>query len=188
MSANTLVHALVVVPVLLCAPAVLAGGPTPEDTMRAFYSWVLAHPSRSLPSAKERAVLGNLLAPELVELLKSASETEARCVKTARRGDKPDILEGNLFVGNYEGATEVAYAKRQRNGDKVSIAANLVYIDSRFPKAHVQRAVAWQDHVDLRQLRTGWAVADVRFAEGRSLSAALTAYIEAGAGTCTTRP
>jgi hypothetical protein len=157
---------------------------TPENAMRAFYSWVLAHPSISLPSPKERTQLSKILSPELVQLLKEASDTEARCIKVARKGDKPDILEGNLFVGNYEGATEVAYGKPDRDGEVVFAESDLLYIDSRFPKAHKHRAVAWKDRLELRLAGTRWLVQDIKFQQGNSLAAELKEYIAEGARSC----
>jgi len=157
---------------------------TPENAMRAFYSWVLAHPSTSLPLPKERTQLAKILSPELVQLLKEASDTEVRCVKVARTGDKPDILEGSLFVGNYEGATEVAYGNPRRDGEVVFVEANLIYIDSRFPKAHKHRAVAWKDRLELHLIGTRWLVQDVKFQQEKSLAAGLKEYITESARSC----
>jgi len=169
---------------VLGATAARADVQSPEETLRAFYSWVLAHPSRALPSAKERSDLSKTLSPELIQLLNAASDTEAMCVKAAPKGDKPDILEGDLFVGNYEGATEVAYRDRRREVDMVLVDVDLIYVDTRFPKAHPHRAVAWQDRVELRPIDSRWFVQDVRFATDRSLVAGLKSYIEHGARSC----
>jgi len=157
----------------------------PEETVRTFYAWALAHRSRGLPSPKERAQLANILSPDIIQLLKSAFDTETKCVKAAPKGDKPLIVEGDLFVGNYEGATEVAYRDLRRNGDSVFVEADLIYIDTRFPKGHKHRAVAWKDRLELRLVGERWHVQDVRFAENRSLVAGLKAYIEEGSRSCT---
>lgn len=113
-------------PLLLCALAVstgaLADPQAPEDAIRAFYSWVLAHPSRALPSPKERGELTKTMSPELLGLLKEASATEAKCVRAAPRREKPLIVEGDLFVGNYEGANEIAYGEVHRNGNTAGLA------------------------------------------------------------------
>lgn len=42
---------------------------------------------------------------------------EVRCVKVAPIGDKPLIIEGDLFVGNYEGASEVVYGSTYQEGE-----------------------------------------------------------------------
>ena len=161
-----------------------AGAQAPEDAARTFYAWVLAHPSRALPLAKERAQLARILSPQLIQLLKEASDTEARCVKAAPKDEKPNIIEGDLFVGNYEGATEVAYGKAQRNGDIVLIETDLLYVDRRFPRAHKHRAVAWKDRLELRLAGDRWLVHDVTFQRDKSLVVALKEYIADGSQSC----
>src|SRR5215831_11376226 len=102
---------------LIFATQALADTPSPDASLHTFYAWVLAHPSRGLPSAKERAELAKTLSPEVIKLLKAASEMEAKCVRGAPKGEKPLVVEGDLFVGNYEGATEIAYGEPHREGD-----------------------------------------------------------------------
>jgi hypothetical protein len=170
--------------VLFLALPARAEGPSPENAVRAFYAWVLAHPSISLPSARQRAQLAKMLAPELVQLLKEASDMEARCVKVAPKDEKPLILEGNLFVGNLEGATEVAYRLPDSKDTVVRVDADLIYVDSRFPKGHKYRAVAWKDRVELRQAGARWLVQDVKFQNDGSLAGGLKEYLADGARTC----
>ena len=169
---------------LLLGGAALAQSRQAEQAAQAFYGWALAHPGRGLPSAKERAELAKVLTPSLVQLLKTASETEARCVKAAPKGDKPLIVEGDLFVGNYEGASEVAYGEFKRQGDATVVETDLLYIDKRMPKAHKHRAVAWKDRVELRFDGAHWLVQDVQFPQDRSLVTQLKAYIEDGRRAC----
>ncbi len=157
---------------------------TPEGAAHEFYSWGLAHPSLGLPSPKQRTQLAKFLSPQLVQLLKEASDTEKRCVKAAPKGEKPNVIEGDLFVGNYEGATEVAYGNPQRDGESVVVESDLLYIDSRFPKSHKHRAIAWKDRLELQLAGTRWLVQDVKFQQGRSLAAGLKEYIAEGAQSC----
>jgi hypothetical protein len=174
----------VLVSIFFVAASTQAAEQAPEDAVRVFYAWALAHPSRALPSPKERAQLANVLSPDSIQLLKSASDTEAKCIKAAPKGEKPLIIEGDLFVGNYEGATEVAYRDLLRKGDSVVVESDLLYVDTRFPKAHKHRAVAWRDRLELRLVGNRWYVQDVQFPKNPSLVAALTAYIEDGARSC----
>lgn len=176
-------------PILLAALCSLslaahAAPQAPEETLAAFYRWALAHPAGGLPSAGQRGQLSKVLSPQLVQLLQEASIMEARCMKTAPKGDKPLIIEGNLFVGNYEGASEVAYGSMYQEGDVASIEAKLVYVDPRFPRAHKHRAVAWKDAVELRLREGRWLVSDVRFEQGGSLATTLKAYLMEGERTC----
>jgi len=168
---------------IFCA-CLQAAAQNPEDTVQRFYAWALAHPSRALPSPAERVQLAKVLSPQLVALLKSAAETEAKCVRSTPKSDKPLLVEGDLFVGNYEGATEVVYGPPRRHGDTLAVESDLFYVDRRFPKAHPHRTIAWKDRVELRRIDGHWYVEDIRFARDRSLAASLNAYIEAGARSC----
>jgi len=167
--------------VAVCASA---QAQTPEDSLYAFYAWVLAHPSLGLPASSERTALAALLSPTLIRLLESASATQAKCVESTPRGDKPLIVEGDLFVGNYEGATEIAYGTPRRDGDTVLVESDLAYVDQRFPKAHKHRAVAWKDRVEIRLVGKRWVVEDVRFSRDRTLIGTLEAYIAEGRRAC----
>ena len=170
--------------VLIFATQAFADSPSPDAALQAFYAWVLAHPSRGLPSAKERAELAKMLSPEVIKLLKTASDMEAKCVRAAPKGEKPLIVEGDLFVGNYEGATEIAYGEPHREGDRVVVESDLMDVDKRFPKAHKNRAIAWKDSVELRQVDGRWYVDDVRFGDKRSLVGNLKEYIDDAGRSC----
>ena len=168
----------------LLAACAQARAQSSEDVLHVFYSWVLSHPSRGLPSAGERTELAKVLSPALIESLRVASEIEAKCIEAAPKDDKPYIVEGDLFVGNYEGATEVAYGKPRLDGDRAIIESDLVHVDNRFPKAHKHRVVAWRDGVELRRVDGRWRVEDVRFSAERSLLATLKSYAAEGKRMC----
>lgn len=165
-----------------------AESPSPRHTLEHFYRWVLDHPGAALPNARGRAQLAPLLSPQLVGLLKDAAGTEARCHQTVRKDHKPLILEGDLFVGNHEGATEVAYGTTsQLDNGMLSMTMTLLYVDKRFPKAKLSRTVSWVDKVRLRQEERGrWLVHDIVFGQAgdRSLVNGLQAYIAEGAKIC----
>lgn len=168
---------------LLAAPPIQARAqpqaPSPENVAVAYYTWVLAHPGWALPSAKERAQLARFMAPSVVALLKAAAEMEKRCVEAAPKGDKPSVLEGDLFVGNYEGASEVAYGEVARKEEGVALLdVNLMYVAQRVPKAHPHRAFAWKDQLEMRLIEGRWRVSDVKFHHGHSLVASLDEYVK----------
>ena len=169
--------------VLLALP-VRAEPSTPSETVRMFYAWVLTHPTVTLPSKRERGQLAKVLSPALTELLRKASVTNDLCVKAAPRGSKPDILEGNLFVGNYEGATEVAWAELSHNDHMATVHATLLFVDVHFPKGHKNRAITWVDQVELRLEDNRWVVHDVTFPKGPPLTAALSSYVDSSTQTC----
>lgn len=173
---------------LLLSPSAWSTGKTPEDIREAFYAWVLAHPSAALPSAVERAQLVRILAPATIQLLERAAAMESLCVKSATADDKPFIVEGDLFVGNYEGASEVAYGDASRTvtseNAQVMFTSDLLYIDTRFAKAHRHRTVAWRDRLDVRLLNGHWQVHDVQFSENHSLRGNVQAYVEEATKLC----
>lgn len=171
---------------LLAAPALAQPQPQrPEAVASAFYAWVLSHPSTSLPSAGERAQLAAFLSPALLDLLREASVMEKRCIAAAPQGDKPLLLEGDLFAGNYEGATEVAYGEPVSQGEgSVSLDVNLMYVDTRFRKAHRHRAYAWKSALELRLADGRWRIGDVKFQHGGTLAGGLEDYLREGREAC----
>lgn len=157
--------------ILTAAPAV-AAATTPELTVQRFYRWLLARSGVALPTVQERAELARFLTAEFIELLAQTSAAEARFIAATPAGDKPPLFEGSLFVGNYEGASEVAYGAVHRAGRTATVDVDLMYIEPRWPKGHKWRAVAWRDRIKLYADREKWAVGDV-IMRGRSLSAEL---------------
>jgi hypothetical protein len=172
---------------LACAAGAAFASKTPEEAAQGFYGWVLAHPMWSLSSNRDRARLEALLAPEIVKLLRDAGTTEQRCLRAAPKNEKPLNVEGDIFVGNYEGATEAAYGRVRIDGETAQVEAHLIYVDRRFPKAHPHRTVAWRDTLDLRLADGAWRIQNVRYEQGRSLALALQGYIDEGARVCGAR-
>ncbi len=179
----------IALPHLLATPAAAQPQPQqPEAVASAFYAWVLTHPATPLPSAGERAQLAAFLSPALLELLRDASVMEKRCIAAAPHGDKPLVLEGDLFAGNYEGATEVAYGEPVSQGEgSVSLDVNLVYVDTRFRKAHRHRAYAWKSVLELRLADGRWRIGDVKFQHGGTLAGSLEDYLREGREACAGR-
>lgn len=157
---------------------------TPELTRDAFYAWVLEHPSAALPSAEERATLAVLLSPQLIKLLEASSATEALCIKATLAGDKPDVFEGDLFAGVYEGATEVSYGKVHTQGNRATAEIELVFVDTSFPKAHKFRALVWKSTLDMNRQGERWLIRDIRFGRKDSLVSQLREYIAQGKRNC----
>jgi len=163
---------------LLATP--LARGGAPEDAQalaRDFYAWVLEHPSAGIPRAGELEQLRSLLSPALLAALQDAARAEDACALSAAPGDKPLMVEGDLFVGSYEGASEVALAAAVVEGDQAVVPANLIHLDPRFEKAHPHRVFVWQDRLQLAHTTGRWQVVDVHPGTGDSLQATLASFI-----------
>jgi len=160
-------------------------GTTPDATMLAFYAWVLDHPSAGIPGPEDRAKLAPLLSTQLMKLLEQAAETDARCLKTVQDGDKPDVYEGDLFTGIYEGATDAAFRKMTiGKGSLATADVDLIYIDPRFPKADRNHASVWRNTIELRKVGERWVVQNIAFSPKWTLVKALKDHIDMGARAC----
>lgn len=168
---------------LLAIPA-LAQEPVPEETLYAFYNWVLTHPAAGVPTGSQFVELSKLLTPQLANQLSETARMETRCERAAQPGDKPEVLEGDIFVGNYEGATDVAYRKTVLKGGVATAEVGLVYMDPQFPKAHKFRALVWHDRVELRKISGQWRISDIKFERGGTLVSGLRGYLKDGAIAC----
>lgn len=157
-----------------------AASATPEAAAEAFYRWVLSYQGGGLPSAEQRKQLKLLLTPEFVELFAAASATEIRCTAGLPPEIKGPVWEGNPFVSNYEGATEVWYGASRSEGRQVIIEVHLLDVDDKRPKGDKYRTYTWQDSVKLRKEKSGWVVADV--ARGESLTGMLREYVKEACG------
>jgi hypothetical protein len=163
---------------------------SPEQTVQSFYGWLLkpANLQTSLPSPKQRAVLRELLSADLMTLLDEASKTESQCVKVAPKDSKPLIVEGALFVGNYEGANEAIYDEPKLQGDAATVEVSLFSVSPSYPKGHRLRGVAWKDVVQLARHDGRWIINDILFRQNEtgsaggkaSLSGELKSYIDDG--------
>jgi hypothetical protein len=166
----------------------LRASETPEAAAEAFYRWVIVAEPGGLPSAAQRKELARLLTPDFVKLLAATSEAERRCVAGLPPDMKGDIWEGNLFVSNYEGATEVWYGESRTEGRDVIIEANLLGADDKRPKGDRNRIYVWRDSVRLSKTKEGWLVADVLVGESFNdsqrtpLTKTLRDYVKHGCG------
>lgn len=159
--------------------SVSAASDTPETAAEAFYRWVLSQKfdGGGLPSPQQRKSLARLLTQNLVHDLAVASEAERQCVGITPQDMKPPIWEGNIFVGNYEGATEVAYGEPHVDGPEATIGVDLVSVMTSFPRGDRRRSVFWRDRVKLRKEKRGWLVADLIRNESGSLTEELRKYV-----------
>lgn len=166
------------------AKIALADTAQPMDTVQAFYGTVLDNTTGGLPSDNILAQLDTIITPELIAVLKSAATTQAACIKAALPDEKPLLIEGDVFTGNYEGAVEVAYGELAVTDSSAHLVNTLLYTDSHFAKAHKFRAVTWQDTLELSLVDGRWLVADIVLSGKRSLLADLEAYIAEGKTEC----
>ena len=136
---------------------------SPQHTLARFYARELTQPSTGLPSDAQRDQLGTVFSPTLITLLREAKSAETLCINKAPAGDKPDLLEGNLYTGIYEGASEVVYTEQTINGTQAVAGVQLLYADPRFPKRHSNRTAASTLRVLLHQEKGRWLIDDLLF-------------------------
>jgi hypothetical protein len=153
---------------VLFLAATIAFAAPPDDGPAAkaaqdFYAWVLAHPDLGLPRGKNLHALEPMLTRALAGLLRRAIAAEDGYAKAAPKDEKPDMFEGDMFVDNYEGATEVSLAKPESTPAGARVEAKFFYVDPRFPKAHPFRTVAWTDHAVLVHRSGHWLVDDIEY-------------------------
>lgn len=179
---NALIRSLTCLCLLLASAAarceIEAPSSAAEAAARTFYAWVLANPSAGVPAPEQLAELQPLLSPPLHAALQAAASAQAECERSAEADEKPLMLEGDLFVGSYEGATEVVIETVRVDGERAEIFATLVYLDLRFPAAHPYRAFLWRDRLQLARADGSWRVADVYPHTGQNLVAALQSFLE----------
>ena len=123
---------------ILLSSSAMAEMTSPDDIAHEFYAWVFSEPGigSGLPTQNEMKHLGKFFSSALLKLLNSAIAMEKQCVENNTPGDKPHIVEGNIIVGNYEGATEIIVGQARRAGANAIVASRLFSIDTRFQKSH----------------------------------------------------
>ena len=141
-----------------------------ESTTQAFYGWVLSHRATAGPSPVERKQLAAFMEPALIERLRETAAVEQRCIAATPIGNKGNIFEGSLFVGSFEGATEVAYGATRRKRRNAYVDVALMYTDQRFPKGRKYRSFVWHDRLKLSFDGHRWWVSDVIREKTQSLS------------------
>jgi hypothetical protein len=134
-----------------------------RNAAQGMYRWALAHPGAGLADKAARKDLEPFLSKELVDLLDRAETAEREYVKQAAADEKPQMLEGDLFVDAVEGAHEVALGTPEIDGDRARIVVTVIHIDQRYSKAHPFRTIVWQDTVELRRESMRWRVSDVLY-------------------------
>lgn len=173
--------------VILFLPSLaIAEMQSPDDVAYQFYTWLLseAGAGSGLPTTKDKEQLAQFFSPGLLKLLDAAVVMEQRCIENNPAGDKPYTVEGNIFVGNYEGASEVVVGQLRQEGKNIIVASRLLSIDSRFPKAHKYRVHTWTDQLVLSSDKTRWLISNIKFESGTSLWRLLEEYIKESELSC----
>jgi hypothetical protein len=170
---------IVVVALSVIPLAVNAHQPTPITIARQFYRWNINYASSfpsgsSLPSGREIIPIKSLLDPSLLKTLYQAKTVENCLTKLANpSGNKPDIFEGNIFAGNFEGIAKINNLKVSKKNNIAIVTASLIY-----------RSHLWVDRLIMHEKSGHWLIFDLKYKSGKSLSEQLTSYVEQYQSTC----
>ena len=156
----------------------------PVETASALHAWVLANPAAPVPGGTARETLAAWLTPELIATLERAEDVQLSCIASAKPDEKPLLIEGDLFVGTAEGAHEVAFDSVRIDGSHARLGVYLIYIDTRFAKAHRFRTVVTRNELLMKKSEAGWRVEDIRYGNGETLLAWLEGYVSEGKRDC----
>ena len=178
--------ASIVLAAILLPSQAIAGTSSPDEVAHAFYARILSQAGvgSGLPTAGEKAILTEFFSPALLQLLEAAIAMEKRCIETTAPGDKPHVIEGNILVGNYEGATEVIVGESRNEKKNVIVESRLFSVDSQFPKSHKYRVITWTDQLVINRDGNRWVISNIKFKSGASLSGSLDEYLKNGAKWC----
>jgi len=161
---------------LLAPPALATDNRPILEVLQGFYGAAIAKQFDAMPTPAQRDKLAAWLSPQLIDWLKRVAAMEQRCIATTPAGDKPNIFEGDLFSGIYEGPSEAGYGKVRRNGQSASVEVDLAFISDEVPKAHPHRAAFRKNRVELRNIDGQWRISDIRFNRRQSLLGGLQEY------------
>lgn len=101
-------------------------GATPAETVGALYSNQVFFEFREATPPMVTDYLAACLTPGLKEALDAQyAEIGRRQEQNPDAGAKPPIIEGGIFIGNYEGATRYKVGKSQAEGDRAKVTVDL---------------------------------------------------------------
>lgn len=168
-------------------PTVNSADPaSPLGALEQLFSRLQAANFSGIPDSEQLKLLAPLLEADLVAMLERARQVEQACARSTPEGDKPHMIEGDLFSGSQESYTEVAYGQLTAQGRNRKLALSFIYTDTRFPPAHHFRNVVWPGVALLRPDKAGsaWLLHDLKFAQGRGLRRDLLEFMAAAKRFC----
>lgn len=143
---------LVVFLATACRPP-SAPAPGPAEVVQSFlasYHGNFREAETSAMSAPLRDAVGSAMAIE--------TKSRAAVLASDFPSDKPQLLEGEIFSGLYEGFTGFAVGDGQVTGDRAAV-------DVHFTNSHY--ATHWTDRVQLVD-EEGWKIDDVRYLDKKT--------------------
>lgn len=116
--------------VAACLPSLMDGkeseAPAATEVAKTFYSALLKHQPRGLPTEEQMKVFSPLFCKELNTGIAKARDERQKFMRE-HPGDKPPWIEGNLFASLYEGVSSFSLGEPSVDGHKTSIPVYLRY-------------------------------------------------------------
>ncbi|MGH8109996.1 MAG: hypothetical protein ACREO1_14915 [Arenimonas sp.] len=144
---------------------------TPSQVVKDFYSWEINVAKTGTQSEQNLVPVKKLLAPEFYQLLLKVYKVEQQCIKNAAKDEKPDMLDGNIFQREVEGASGFSTITQKLNGNTAVVQINLFYFGRNENKTY-----KWVDSVKLRKQKDAWLIVDIIHDNKRTVVGDLTEY------------
>lgn len=137
---------------------------SPAQVVEAFYRWEI-HPTPAEIAGPRYAPVRNLLGEAFHRALEAQSAYEDVCAKYTPPDIKPYMLDQSPFYAWPDGAKSLRSVAQTMRGDYATVDATLEYDDTR-----------WTDRVILGREGGRWAILDIRWQEGGSVTGRLVSF------------
>lgn len=108
---------------------------------------------------------------DLANAINQAIEKENISIKNTPKGDKPELIEGNVFVSLYEGATKVDVISVNINKDIATVNIKATYDLTKYGVPD-HNAVSWNDEVILKNENGLWKIDNILYKAGENIRVA----------------
>lgn len=116
--------------------------------------------------------VAEFLSPELLKLCVLVKATEQQSAELTPTGEKPAIVEGEIFASLYEGYQDVKIIDLKKDGESCIATVEFSHAyDASSPKE------IWQDHLVLTLYKGEWKLDNVLYREGRNYPKDLKTYL-----------
>lgn len=116
--------------------------------------------------------VAEFLSPELLKLCVLVKAAEQQSAELTPTGEKPAIVEGEIFASLYEGYQDVKIIDLKKDGESCIATVEFSHAyDASSPKE------IWQDHLVLTLYKGEWKLDNVLYREGRNYPKDLKTYL-----------
>ena len=123
---------------------------SPETVIEDFYKkHILIYDFRKADSAYLSPEISQLIQEVILKENKSADE-----LKSIGSTDKPDLIEGDIFTSNYEGAKSFKIFSSELNENTAIVKVEFTHQD-----------LKWVDEIVLVQVNNKWLITDVKYGQ-----------------------